>query len=170
MRIAGETDEPRASRHTTAVREEAAVARCAAKYQPIFDTGLDHGVFIPFKLMFPDSDGAFDVPIVEVSQDASLKPEDEYEIGKAMKALREEGILVIAGGLTVHSFEDLSSFNEKTAAPAFHTWNDKVIRAVEVADSAARKQALFDLTKEPEFRLAHPREVGLAAKKEALRS
>lgn len=35
-------------------------------------------------------------------------------------AYRDQGILILAGGLTVHSFEDLSSFNEKTAKPVRH--------------------------------------------------
>lgn len=30
---------------------------------------------------------------------------------------RDEGLLILSGGLTVHTFEDISSFNEKTAKP-----------------------------------------------------
>ncbi len=46
--------------------------------------GLDHGVFVPFKLMFPDP---FQVPVVEVSMN-SLDPQKLIEIGKAIAPLR----------------------------------------------------------------------------------
>ena len=48
--------------------------------------GLDHGVFIPFRLMFGEE--YTDVPIVEVSMDGSLDPEKEWKLGQAVKALR----------------------------------------------------------------------------------
>lgn len=82
-----------------------------------YHNGLDHGVFVPFKLMFPDTTGSFDVPVVQVSIGSDYTPEHEYEIGKAVKGLRDEGILVLSGGLTIHTFRDPSSFNEKTAKP-----------------------------------------------------
>lgn len=47
--------------------------------------GLDHGVFVPFKLMFGDS---VDVPVVQVSIDGSLSPEKNWALGKALNALR----------------------------------------------------------------------------------
>ena len=47
--------------------------------------GLDHGVFVPFKLMFPDP---FEIPLVEVSIDAKLDPQHHIEIGKAIQSLR----------------------------------------------------------------------------------
>lgn len=46
------------------------------------------GVFIPFKLMFPDDNGPFSIPVVEVSISADLQPEAEYQIGRAVQALR----------------------------------------------------------------------------------
>ena len=48
--------------------------------------GLDHGVFIPFRLMFGEE--YTDVPIVEVSMDGSLDPEKEWKLGQAVNALR----------------------------------------------------------------------------------
>jgi aromatic ring-opening dioxygenase catalytic subunit (LigB family) len=48
--------------------------------------GLDHGVFVPFSLMFGET--FMDVPIVEVSIDSSLSPEKNWAVGKAVKQLR----------------------------------------------------------------------------------
>lgn len=38
--------------------------------------------------MFPDEAGPLETPVVEVSMSSDLRPETEYEIGKALKALR----------------------------------------------------------------------------------
>ena len=51
--------------------------------------GLDHGVFVPFRLMFGEEyDGEGSVPIVEASIDSSLSPEDNWQLGKAVAKLR----------------------------------------------------------------------------------
>ena len=51
--------------------------------------GLDHGVFVPFRLMFGH---VFDsVPIVEASIDQTLSPQVHWEIGKAAAKLRYLG-------------------------------------------------------------------------------
>src|SRR5271169_3464080 len=47
--------------------------------------GLDHGVFVPFKLMFPTP---CPIPIIEVSMDGSLDPQRLIELGKALIPLR----------------------------------------------------------------------------------
>jgi aromatic ring-opening dioxygenase catalytic subunit (LigB family) len=47
--------------------------------------GLDHGVFVPFKLMFPTP---CPIPIIEVSMDATLDPQRLLELGKALIPLR----------------------------------------------------------------------------------
>jgi hypothetical protein len=48
--------------------------------------GLDHGVFVPFILMFGDR--FVDVPIVQVTIDGSLNPNKEWALGKALDNLR----------------------------------------------------------------------------------
>jgi 4,5-DOPA dioxygenase extradiol len=48
--------------------------------------GLDHGVFIPFRIMFGDD--FTNVPIVQVSIDESMSPEKNWALGKAVTKLR----------------------------------------------------------------------------------
>lgn len=48
--------------------------------------GLDHGVFLPFSLMFGNE--FKDIPIVQVSIDGSLEPEANWKLGKALTGLR----------------------------------------------------------------------------------
>jgi len=60
--------------------------------------GLDHGVFVPFLLIYPNAD----VPILQLSLQASLDPGLHLELGKALAPLRARGaeIIVADGGST----------------------------------------------------------------------
>lgn len=48
--------------------------------------GIDHGVFVPFMLMFPDQ--PFPIPVTEVSIPSSLDPKELLALGKALEPLR----------------------------------------------------------------------------------
>jgi len=118
--------------------------------------GLDHGVFVPFRLMFGEEFRT--VPIVQTSIDGSMTPEANWALGKAIAKLRDEGILVLSGGLTVHNLRQPSYFAPQTASPIVREFNDAVSSAISISDPAARKAALLALTQHNGFRLAHPRE------------
>ncbi|KAJ7649921.1 Extradiol ring-cleavage dioxygenase, class III enzyme, subunit B [Roridomyces roridus] len=115
--------------------------------------GLDHGVFIPFRIMFGN---VFkDIPIVEVSIDLSLSPEVNWDVGKAVAQLREEGILVLSGGFTVHNLDDLGCFSPETAKPVHIEFDRAVVQAAKIEDDAARKTALINLVQHPGFGECH---------------
>ncbi|KAH9997518.1 Extradiol ring-cleavage dioxygenase, class III enzyme, subunit B [Russula vinacea] len=118
--------------------------------------GLDHGVFIPFRLMFGED--LRSVPVVQASIEGSLSPERNWLLGKAITKLRGEGILVLSGGLTAHNLQDLTSFTAETANPLVREFNDAVSSAISLSDPVARKTALVALTQHKAFRQAHPRE------------
>lgn len=100
----------------------------------VLGAGFDHGVFVPFIRMF-GSTAPPTLPIVEVSIDAGLDPREHWAIGEALSGLRKEGYLIIAGGLTVHSFENnLAGFSPKTAGPELKEFDNAVGQAVEVQD------------------------------------
>jgi len=61
--------------------------------------GLDHGVWSVLRRMYP----AADVPVVEMSVDANASPEALFEMGRALRPLREEGVLILASGNVVHN-------------------------------------------------------------------
>lgn len=61
--------------------------------------GLDHGAWSVLYLMYPNAD----IPVVQVSINPFLPMDKQYEIGKALKVLGEEDILVIGSGSTVHN-------------------------------------------------------------------
>lgn len=61
--------------------------------------GLDHGTWSVVRHMYPDAD----VPIVQVSLDVRLGPEDHYAIASRLASLRDQNILAIGSGNIVHN-------------------------------------------------------------------
>ncbi|SJL04418.1 related to 4,5-DOPA dioxygenase extradiol-like protein [Armillaria ostoyae] len=118
--------------------------------------GLDHGVFVPFRYMFGEE--FMDTPIIQVSIDSSMSPEANWKLGKTVAALREEGILVLSGGLPIHNLRDFSSFDPNSAKPIVKDFDKAILDAVTKPEPEERKQAMFNLTKHPGFRAANPRE------------
>lgn len=98
------------------------------------------------------------IPIVQVSINSSLNPDDEWALGRALEPLRSEGVLIIAGGLTIHTFRDHSAWSADTAADVYKTFERAIVDAVGLRDSKAWKEALVRLTKHDGFRASHPRE------------
>ncbi|OWT33072.1 hypothetical protein BGI41_04340 [Methanobrevibacter sp. 87.7] len=63
------------------------------------DWGIDHGVWSVLSNMYPDAD----IPVVMISVNVNLSSEKQFEIGKKLRSLREEGALILASGNIVHN-------------------------------------------------------------------
>ena len=64
--------------------------------------GLDHGAWIPLRLMFPDAD----VPVIPLSIQSQGGAEGAYRLGQALAPLAARGFLVIASGNITHNLRD----------------------------------------------------------------
>ncbi|KAL2912637.1 hypothetical protein HK105_207853 [Polyrhizophydium stewartii] len=118
--------------------------------------GLDHGVFVPFIHMLPNPVG---IPIVEVSMHSNLDPKKLIDLGKAVAPLRDEGVLIISGGLTIHSFREPEAWDHRKAPQGFKDFENAVKAAInENKTPEERNAALIATAKHPYFRRAHPRE------------
>lgn len=84
--------------------------------------GLDHGVWIPLRLMVPQAD----VPVVELSLPAAADPHSLFALGQALEPLRGEGVLILASGGVVHNLARLDwHHRDRPAEPwaqAFDAW------------------------------------------------
>ena len=81
------------------------------------DRGLDHGAFIPLMAMYP----AADVPVVQLSM-PSLDPGALLALGRRLRGLRDEGVLIVGSGFMTHSFAVLRDPNAQAHTRAFDEW------------------------------------------------
>ncbi|HLU43348.1 MAG TPA: class III extradiol ring-cleavage dioxygenase [Microthrixaceae bacterium] len=110
------------------------------------ERGWDHGVFVPLKVMFPDAD----VPVVAMSLRQDLDPAAHLAVGRALRPLRDEGVLIVGSGSSFHNF---AHFGSPLAKP-FDDWLNEVV----VAPAAEREAALARWEEAPYARIAHGRE------------
>ncbi len=113
--------------------------------------GLDHGVFIPLKLSYPQAD----IPIVQVSLKEGLDPETHFQLGRALKSLRGKGVLIIGSGMSYHNMQMLMQSPKKNdISDRFDEWLTETC----TASPDARQKQLIAWESAPFARQAHPRE------------
>ncbi len=61
--------------------------------------GLDHGVFIPLLLMYPEAD----IPVTQISLIKGLDPEQHISMGKVLNQLVNDSVLIIGSGFSFHN-------------------------------------------------------------------
>jgi aromatic ring-opening dioxygenase catalytic subunit (LigB family) len=71
----------------------------------------------------------------------------------------DEGVVILAGGLTIHTFRETNAWDPKTAPQGFKDFELAVVDSVnDVSSVQERNEKMKALTKHPFFRRAHPRE------------
>lgn len=110
--------------------------------------GFDHGMFIPLKLMFPDAD----IPVVQLSLRSDLDPRAHIEAGRALQALRGEGVLIVGSGM---SFHNMRGYGDPRFAPISDEFDHWLTAAVELPPGE-RDRALQRWEDAPAARLCHP--------------
>jgi 4,5-DOPA dioxygenase extradiol len=110
--------------------------------------GLDHGSWTLLSRMYPDAD----IPVVQVSVNPYLSAEEQYKIGQSLKGLREEDILVIGSGVTVHNLR-MINWGQTTPEPWAVEFDDWLLEKIQNKEW----DSLFHYETAPNARLAVPR-------------
>ena len=117
--------------------------------------GFDHGLFIPLKMMYPEAD----IPMTQVSLIRGLKPADHISLGKALRDLLEENILIIGSGFSFHNMSAFSWDNRVEQDPENDKFQDWLIEVCAGNyNRAEREKMLMEWTEAPYARYCHPRE------------
>lgn len=115
------------------------------------ERGLDHGVFIPLKLVFP----AADVPVVQLSLRTGLDPAQHIAAGRALAPLRAQGVLIIGSGMSFHNMPRLRAGGAglDLDSQRFDRWLSETV----ALPRSQREQRLVGWAEAPGSRAAHPR-------------
>jgi 4,5-DOPA dioxygenase extradiol len=112
--------------------------------------GLDHGAWVPLKIMYPDAD----IPVLQLSLPTS-DPARLLALGTRLRELREEGVLVVGSGFTTHGLPFLTrdDFLGRTTpgwSADFDAWAAEALARGDVDELANYR------TRAPGMPYAHP--------------
>lgn len=113
--------------------------------------GFDHGTFSIMKPLYPNED----IPVVQLSLDAKLDPEFHIRVGRALRPLRDEGVLIVGSGLSYHNLRAMQGTTGYQPSRQFDDWlQATLVRAKPIE----RTEHLLHWENAPAARAAHPRE------------
>lgn len=117
--------------------------------------GFDHGLFIPLKMMYPKAD----IPCLQLSLLRGLDAGAHIALGKALRELQRENILVIGSGFSFHNMNGFLWDGVPRNNPANDAFQDWLIDTCTGQFSQGeREQRLLNWEKAPNARYCHPRE------------
>ncbi|MEZ4806222.1 MAG: 4,5-DOPA dioxygenase extradiol [Flavobacteriales bacterium] len=106
--------------------------------------GLDHGAWSVITHLFPEAD----VPVVQLSLDRGMAPQQHMELAQELSVLRDQGVLIIGSGNMVHNLRMVDWNNPDGgydwAVEANEQFKATILRGdnKELADYAQRGRAI----------------------------
>jgi 4,5-DOPA dioxygenase extradiol len=148
--------DPKYYRMTYATPDATALAARVAAMMPDTEPvhqhasrGLDHGAWVPLKIMYPHAD----VPVLQMSLPTD-DPVRLMRLGERLRPLRDEGVLVVGSGFLTHGLPFLTDFRTDAAAPGwsaeFDAWAGEALARGDVDALASYRSTA------PGMPYAHP--------------
>ena len=111
--------------------------------------GLDHGAWVPLKIMFPEAD----IPVLQMSLPTD-DPHRLMRLGERLRPLRDEGVLIVGSGFLTHGLPFLEDWRIDAKVPGwskdFDLWAADALARGDVDTLADYK------SKAPGMPYAHP--------------
>jgi aromatic ring-opening dioxygenase catalytic subunit (LigB family) len=119
------------------------------------DRGFDHGLYIPLMLMYPDAG----IPALQLSLIRGLDPSVHISLGKALRELMHENILVIGSGFSFHNMRAFSWDADNIPDPENDAFQEWLIESCTTPlPQPEREKRLSEWQGAPSARYCHPRE------------
>ena len=112
------------------------------------DWGLDHGTWSVLAHLLPDAD----IPVVQLSLDRRLDLHAHAALARRLGPLRDEGVLIIGSGDTVHNLRALDPQRPSGGFDWAVRFNDHIKDRVAAGDL----EALIDYRSHPDAAIAAP--------------
>ncbi len=113
--------DPKYFRETYATPDASALSRLVTSVLPDGMTvhqhksrGLDHGAWVPLKVMYPKAD----IPVLQLSI-PTHDPAALMEIGRRLQPLRDAGVLIIGSGFLTHGLPYLRDWSTDAVPPGW---------------------------------------------------
>jgi 4,5-DOPA dioxygenase extradiol len=137
-----------------ATRVEALVQAHGITVHRADEGGLDHGIWIPLRYLFPQAN----VPVLPLAWPADWSPARLFELGQALAPLADEGVLVMASGSITHNLGRVFAGGRMAAVDRPATPESTAFRDWWAARAAAADwPSLFDYRAQAPFAaLMHP--------------
>jgi 4,5-DOPA dioxygenase extradiol len=111
--------------------------------------GLDHGAWVPLRIMYPDAD----IPVLQMSL-PTHDPATLLRLGERLRPLRDEGVLIVGSGFLTHGLPFLTEFRIDAAPPG---WSSEFDAWAGEAMARGDVDALADFRhRAPGIPYAHP--------------
>ncbi|CAK7338227.1 unnamed protein product [Dovyalis caffra] len=110
--------------------------------------GLDHGAWVPLMFMYPEAD----IPVCQLSIQSDRDGTHHYNMGKALAPLREEGVLILGSGSSVHNLD--SRLPNGSSAPSWALQFDDWLKDA-LIERRYEDVNLYE-SKAPNPKMAHP--------------
>lgn len=96
------------------------------------------------------------MPLVQVSLFHSEDPDQHYRLGQAVASLRDENIVIIGAGMSVHNLRDMFASRGSPTPMPYTVSFDEALKDATESSPAERQARMAEAAKRPDARQAHP--------------